>query len=157
LSVLGPARGLRRLVAKIDGREGPKRGLARLTSESISDVGRGCVVSGGRCRVTSDVNIEPFYPYFQRSPSISALYNSHFDESDLTHTLLEDWHVTMSTVRLSLARVLPRLIRLRDAAFYLGMDKNRFNCVVRPHVTQVRIGVQGIAFDRRELDRFADY
>jgi hypothetical protein len=34
------------------------------------------------------------------------------------------------------------------------MDKNRFNRLVRPRVTEVRIGVQGIAFDRLELDRW---
>jgi hypothetical protein len=56
----------------------------------------------------------------------------------------------------SAASLLPRLIRLRDAAYYLGMDKNRFNREVRPHVTEVRIGIQGIGFDRLELDRFAD-
>jgi hypothetical protein len=26
----------------------------------------------------------------------------------------------------------PRIIRLKDAATYLGMDKNRFNAEVRP-------------------------
>ncbi len=49
-------------------------------------------------------------------------------------------------------QVLPRFIRLRDAYFYLGMDRNRFNSEVRPYVTEVRIGTQGIAFDRLELD-----
>ena len=28
----------------------------------------------------------------------------------------------------------PRLIRLRDAPAYLGMDKNRFNSEVRPSI-----------------------
>ena len=32
---------------------------------------------------------------------------------------------------------LPRFIRLRDAPRYLGMDKNRFNHDVRPHVTAI--------------------
>jgi hypothetical protein len=36
------------------------------------------------------------------------------------------------------------------------MDINRFNAEVRPDVTEVRIGVQGIAFDRLELDAWAD-
>ena len=39
---------------------------------------------------------------------------------------------------------LPRLLRLRDAPFYLGMDRNRFNAEVRPQVTEIRIGEQGI-------------
>ena len=50
----------------------------------------------------------------------------------------------------------PRLIRLRDAPAYLGMDRNRFNREVRPLLTRVPIGVQGVAFDRLELDRWAD-
>jgi len=50
------------------------------------------------------------------------------------------------------ARLLPRLIRFRDAPFYLGMDRNRFNAEVRPYLTEIPIGEQGIAFDRLELD-----
>jgi hypothetical protein len=38
--------------------------------------------------------------------------------------------------------ILPRFIRLRDANFYLGMDRNRFNSEVRPYVTEVRIGAR---------------
>ena len=50
----------------------------------------------------------------------------------------------------------PRLLRLRDAPAYIGMDRNRFNAEVRPHVTEIPIGRQGIAFDRLELDAWAD-
>ena len=50
----------------------------------------------------------------------------------------------------------PRLIRFRDAPRYLGMDRNRFNVEVRPRVTEVRIGHQGVAFDRLELDAWVD-
>jgi hypothetical protein len=32
------------------------------------------------------------------------------------------------------------------------MDRNRFNADVRPYVREVRIGRQGVAFDRLELD-----
>jgi predicted DNA-binding transcriptional regulator AlpA len=53
-------------------------------------------------------------------------------------------------------RVLPRLIRFRDVAAYLGMDRNRFNQEVRPYLTEIRIGRQGIAFDRLELDDWVD-
>ena len=54
--------------------------------------------------------------------------------------------------------VVPRVLRLRDAPGYLGMDKNRFNSLVRPAVTQVKIGTQGIGFDRLELDAwFEEY
>ena len=50
----------------------------------------------------------------------------------------------------------PRLIRFRDAPRYLGMDRNRFNSEVRRFVTEVRIGRQGVAFDRLELDAWVD-
>src|SRR6202451_1458955 len=52
--------------------------------------------------------------------------------------------------------VLPRFIRLRDAPSYLGMDKNRFNRDVRPLLAAIPIGTQGIAFDRLDLDSWAD-
>jgi len=52
--------------------------------------------------------------------------------------------------------VLPRLIRFRDAPLYLGMDRNRFNDEVRPYVTEIPIGTQGIAFDRLDLDAWVD-
>ncbi|MHB1954475.1 MAG: hypothetical protein ACYCOU_12080 [Sulfobacillus sp.] len=55
------------------------------------------------------------------------------------------------------AHLLPRLIRARDAPFYLGMDRNRFRTEVRPALTVVPIGVQGIAFDRLELDAWVDH
>lgn len=50
----------------------------------------------------------------------------------------------------------PRVIRLKHAARYLGMDKNRFDAEVRPYVTAVRIGVRGIGFDRLDLDAWFD-
>jgi hypothetical protein len=49
----------------------------------------------------------------------------------------------------------PYFIRLRDAPFYLGMDKNRFNTEVRPFLPDVPIGKHGIAFDRSDLDTWA--
>ncbi len=52
--------------------------------------------------------------------------------------------------------LLPRLIRLRDAPAYLGMDRNRFNAEVRPLLTEIPIGGQGIAFDRLELEAWVD-
>lgn len=50
----------------------------------------------------------------------------------------------------------PRLIRFRDAPKYLGMDRHRFNREVRPFVRVIRIGKQGIAFDRLDLDAWVD-
>jgi len=51
----------------------------------------------------------------------------------------------------------PRIIRFRDAPRYLGMDRNRFNAEVRPHVTEVPIGKQGVGFDRLELDAWFEH
>ena len=50
----------------------------------------------------------------------------------------------------------PRFIRMSDAPRYLGMCRTVFNQSVRPHVREFPIGRQGIAFDRTELDRWAD-
>ena len=50
----------------------------------------------------------------------------------------------------------PRFIRHRDAPGYLGMDKNRFNAECRPFQIEIKIGSQGIAFDRVDLDIWAD-
>ena len=52
--------------------------------------------------------------------------------------------------------ILPRIIRLRDAPNYLGMDKNRFNAEVRPFTIEMNIGNHGIGFDRLDLDRWVD-
>ena len=53
-------------------------------------------------------------------------------------------------------RVPPRYLRFRDAPHYIGMNKNRFNAEVRPHLVTMRIGTRGIAFDRIDLDAWAD-
>jgi len=58
--------------------------------------------------------------------------------------------------RASRVALLPRLIRFRDVPNYLGMDRNRFNAEVRPALTEIPIGQQGIAFDRLELDAWVD-
>lgn len=64
----------------------------------------------------------------------------------------------MVTERFERPRPLPRVIRFRDAPAYLGMDRNRFNAEVRPYLTEVPIGTQGIGFDRLDLDAwFEDY
>jgi len=36
------------------------------------------------------------------------------------------------------------------------MDRNRFNNEVRPYLTEVPIGAQGIGFDRLELDAWVE-
>ena len=50
----------------------------------------------------------------------------------------------------------PRFIRLKDAHRYLGMDRNRFADEVRPYLIEIPIGSQGVAFDRLDLDAWAD-
>ena|SRR3990167_10417846 len=57
---------------------------------------------------------------------------------------------------MSNVHLIPRLIRLRDAPIYLGMDRHRFNHDVRPNLTEIPIGTQGIAFDRLDLDAWVD-
>lgn len=57
----------------------------------------------------------------------------------------------MSVTRSNLAFA-PRVLRFKETPAYLGMDRNRFNAEVRPFVTQIPIGKQGIGFDRLELD-----
>ena len=47
---------------------------------------------------------------------------------------------------------LPRVIRAKDAYGYLGMDRNRFNREVKPHLIAIPIGTQGVAYDRIDLD-----
>ena len=61
----------------------------------------------------------------------------------------------MTTVRRQHAFA-PRIIRHRDAPLYVGMDRNRFDAEVRPHLTEIPIGSQGIGFDRLELDAWVD-
>ena len=39
---------------------------------------------------------------------------------------------------------------------YLGMCRDEFNKTVRPNVREFPIGKQGVAFDRIELDEWAD-
>lgn len=45
--------------------------------------------------------------------------------------------------------LLPRFIRQRDAPGYLGMDRNRFDA-------EIPLGVRCIAYDRLDLDAWAD-
>jgi hypothetical protein len=43
-----------------------------------------------------------------------------------------------------------------DAPGYLGMCRDEFNKTVRPNVREFPIGKQGVAFDRIDLDEWAD-
>nr|WP_250131724.1 hypothetical protein [Stutzerimonas stutzeri] len=50
----------------------------------------------------------------------------------------------------------PRILRANAAPAYLGMCRTEFNKAVRPFIREFPIGVQGIGFDRLELDAWAD-
>ena len=50
-----------------------------------------------------------------------------------------------------------RLIRLKDAPAYLAMDRKVFAKDVRPFIPEIRIGIQGVAFDRLDLDAWIDH
>ncbi len=50
----------------------------------------------------------------------------------------------------------PRLIRMRDAPGYLGIDRNRFNAEVRPFLIEIPFGRQVITFDRLEIDAWIE-
>jgi len=84
--------------------------------------------------------------------------NSYFwPLSDTGESVLQDEYLFLSVQGFKPQMIiLPRFIRLKHAPQYLGMDKNRFNREVRPHLTEILIGSQGIAFDRLDLDAFAD-
>ena len=49
-----------------------------------------------------------------------------------------------------------RLVRLKEAPKYLGMNKNLFNSMVRPTITEIRLSKQAVAFDRLDLDAWVD-
>ena len=63
---------------------------------------------------------------------------------------------TAQPAPLSSTQLLPRFVRFRDAPRFFGMDKNRFNREIRPHLTEILIGRQGMAFDRLEMDATAE-
>jgi hypothetical protein len=52
--------------------------------------------------------------------------------------------------------VLPRFIRHKDAPAYLGVDRNKFNAEIRPRLVEIPLGTRSLAFDRLDLDAWAD-
>ncbi len=50
----------------------------------------------------------------------------------------------------------PRLIRARDAPEYCGMGRTVFERDVRPCLTVIPVGRDGIAFDRLDLDAWIE-
>ena len=56
-----------------------------------------------------------------------------------------------------MSQITPRVLRLRDAAAYLGMNRHLFNAKVRPHLKEYRIGKQGIGVDRLDVDNWFEH
>lgn len=54
-------------------------------------------------------------------------------------------------------KVIPRVIRAKDAPAYLGMSRSVFDLDVKPHLTIIPIGKQGIGFDRLDLDAWLEH
>jgi hypothetical protein len=50
----------------------------------------------------------------------------------------------------------PRFVRVRDAPGIFGVDRNYFNRVIRPRLTEIRLSKQAIGFDIREIHEVAD-
>ena len=50
----------------------------------------------------------------------------------------------------------PRVIRLKDAPAYLGVNMNYFNKHIRPHLPEIRYSVQMVGFDRLDLDSYVN-
>lgn len=53
--------------------------------------------------------------------------------------------------------MLRKFYRRADAAEYLGMSTYTFDRQARPYLTEIPISKQGVAFDRIELDEWADH
>lgn len=53
--------------------------------------------------------------------------------------------------------IIPGIIRLRDAPFYLGMNKTFFRDTVQKYLTRIPIDKKGIGFSRMELDQWIAY
>lgn len=68
-----------------------------------------------------------------------------------------NYFCSREVISMSTHIVLPRFVRLRDAAIYLGMDRHRFNREVRTQLQEIPLGKQGVAFDRLDLDAWADH
>ena len=51
---------------------------------------------------------------------------------------------------------IPRYLRPNEAAYYCGMGRTIFEREIRPNLRPIRVGEQGIAFDRVDLDAVLD-
>ncbi len=55
------------------------------------------------------------------------------------------------------APLIPGIVRMRDAPYYLGMNKTFFREKVQPYLTRIPIDKKGIGFARMELDQWIAY
>lgn len=53
-------------------------------------------------------------------------------------------------------QIAPRILRMSVAPAYFGMSVRVFNQEVRPFITEIRIGRQGVGFLRKELDQWVN-
>lgn len=76
---------------------------------------------------------------------------------DLSEALrIEAMLAELPTATVLPARMLPRFIRHKDAPAYLGVDRNKFDAEIRPGLTEIPLGKRSLAFDRLDLDAWAD-
>lgn len=61
------------------------------------------------------------------------------------------------TDHLSSPALTPRVIRLKDAPFYLGVKKDYFNQNIRPYLPVIDFGSRTVAFDRLDLDDYVEH
>ena len=54
------------------------------------------------------------------------------------------------------AHFAPRIMRPPEAYYYTGMGRALFDREIRPYVPEIKMGEQGIGFDRLDLDNALD-
>ena len=65
-------------------------------------------------------------------------------------------HKGVINMRSENSLIQPRLLRPKDAAKYLAMNKNQFNNLVRPFIPHHEWGERSIAFDIQDLNNWLD-
>jgi hypothetical protein len=86
--------------------------------------------------------------------SVADKQSDTLSPEDSVHNITPSALDIFSDVYLCLA---PGVIRARDAAFYLGMNRNYFRDHVKPYLGTIPIGAHGKGFDRLDLDRWIMY
>ncbi len=83
----------------------------------------------------------------------------NFQLKKLTEVNPANFDKTTSDAVMSCSNILliPGIVRLRDAPYYLGMNKTFFRDAVQPYLTRIPIDKKGIGFSRIELDCWIAY